>query len=65
MWSNRNFNPDPSLRVSPERGNVAFASTSMGWCFTLGSFAKMYADTFGESLLASQTAQSRLLGIYL
>jgi U5 small nuclear ribonucleoprotein component len=43
----RNFNPDPSLRVSPERGNVAFASTSMGWCFTLGSFAKMYADTFG------------------
>lgn len=41
------INPDPALRVSPERGNVAFASASMGWCFTLGSFAKMYADTYG------------------
>ncbi|GAA5977414.1 hypothetical protein JCM10908_004971 [Rhodotorula pacifica] len=41
------IDPDPSLRVSPERGNVAFASTQMGWCFTLKSFAKMYADTFG------------------
>lgn len=44
-----NVNPDPELRVSPERGNVAFASTSMGWCFTLSSFAKMYNDTYGES----------------
>lgn len=33
-------------RVSPEKGNVAFASSSMGWCFTLGSFAKMYAETY-------------------
>ncbi|GAA5944755.1 hypothetical protein JCM1841_000570 [Sporobolomyces salmonicolor] len=41
------FNPDPALRVSPEKGNVAFASTQMGWCFTLKSFAKMYADTYG------------------
>ncbi|GAA5871498.1 hypothetical protein JCM1840_002911 [Sporobolomyces johnsonii] len=41
------LNPDPSLRVSPEKGNVAFASTQMGWCFTLKSFAKMYADTYG------------------
>lgn len=41
------IDPDPALRVSPERGNVAFASTQMGWCFTLKSFAKMYADTFG------------------
>ncbi|GAA5942805.1 116 kDa U5 small nuclear ribonucleoprotein component [Sporobolomyces koalae] len=40
-------NPDPSLRVSPEKGNVAFASTQMGWCFTLKSFAKMYSDTYG------------------
>ncbi|CAE6469165.1 unnamed protein product [Rhizoctonia solani] len=38
------INPDPSLRLSPERGNVAFASTEMGWCFTLRSFAQMYAD---------------------
>jgi U5 small nuclear ribonucleoprotein component len=41
------INPDPALRVSPELGNVAFASTSMGWSFTLKSFAKMYRDTYG------------------
>lgn len=34
-------------RVSPEKGNVLFACTSMGWCFTLKSFAKMYSDGFG------------------
>ncbi|PGH18508.1 hypothetical protein AJ80_04478 [Polytolypa hystricis UAMH7299] len=33
-------------RLSPERGNVAFACTSMNWCFTLQSFAKMYSDTY-------------------
>lgn len=35
--------------MSPENGNVAFASTDMAWCFTLRSFAQMYADTYGES----------------
>ena len=35
-------------RVSPEKGNVAFASSSMNWCFTLPSFAKMYADSFED-----------------
>ena len=34
-------------RISPEKGNVLFSCTSMGWCFTLGSFAKMYSDSFG------------------
>jgi U5 small nuclear ribonucleoprotein component len=34
-------------RLSPEKGNVLFACTSMGWCFTLASFAKMYSDSFG------------------
>ncbi|KAI0008164.1 P-loop containing nucleoside triphosphate hydrolase protein [Xylariaceae sp. FL0662B] len=33
-------------RLSPEKGNVLFASSEMGWCFTLESFAKMYADSF-------------------
>lgn len=32
-----------SRRLSPEKGNVAFACSSMGWCFTLPSFTKMYA----------------------
>ncbi|KAG8922693.1 hypothetical protein FRC01_013720 [Tulasnella sp. 417] len=42
------INPDPELRLSPERGNVAFASSQMGYCFTLSSFAKLYADTYGS-----------------
>lgn len=40
---------DPELRLSPERGNVAFASTDMCYCFTLNSFARMYASTYGQS----------------
>lgn len=47
------INSDPDLRLSPERGNVAFASTDLGWCFTLKSFAQMYADTYGEEYLFS------------
>jgi U5 small nuclear ribonucleoprotein component len=33
-----------SRRLSPEKGNVAFACSSMNWCFTLESFAKMYVE---------------------
>lgn len=33
-------------RLSPEKGNVMFACSSMGWCFTLPSFARMYADSY-------------------
>jgi hypothetical protein len=44
------INPDESLRLSPERGNVAFASAQMGWVFTLRSFAQMYSDTYGKSI---------------
>ncbi|KAF2096651.1 116 kda u5 small nuclear ribonucleoprotein-like protein component [Rhizodiscina lignyota] len=36
-----------SRRISPEKGNVAFACSTMGWCFTLQSFAKMYEDSYG------------------
>jgi U5 small nuclear ribonucleoprotein component len=49
-----------SRRVSPEKGNVAFACSTLGWCFTLQSFAKMYAQTY-PSLSASDFAQ-RLWG---
>lgn len=35
-------------RVSPEKGNVAFACSDMNWCFTLPSFTKMYADTYAK-----------------
>ncbi|KAF9782174.1 P-loop containing nucleoside triphosphate hydrolase protein [Thelephora terrestris] len=41
------IDPDPALRLSPENGNVAFASTDMHWCFTLRSFARMYAEAYG------------------
>ncbi|KAJ7922820.1 hypothetical protein B0H13DRAFT_2230372 [Mycena leptocephala] len=44
------IDPDPELRLSPETGNVAFASTDMNWCFTLRSFAQMYADAYDASL---------------
>jgi U5 small nuclear ribonucleoprotein component len=32
--------------VSPILGNVCFASSLYGFCFTLKSFAKLYADTY-------------------
>ncbi|KAG0644805.1 P-loop containing nucleoside triphosphate hydrolase protein [Tuber brumale] len=35
-----------NMRLSPEKGNICFACASMGWCFSLASFAKMYADTY-------------------
>ncbi|KAI9728008.1 MAG: hypothetical protein M1828_005413 [Chrysothrix sp. TS-e1954] len=35
-------------RVSPEKGNVAFACSSMEWVFTLQSFAKMYSDSYDK-----------------
>lgn len=34
--------------VSPLLGNVCFASPQYSICFTLGSFSKIYADTYGE-----------------
>ena len=35
-------------RLSPEKGNVAFACSSMGWCFTLPSFAKLYTESYPD-----------------
>lgn len=37
--------------VSPLLGNVCFASSQYSICFTLGSFAKIYSDTYGETTL--------------
>lgn len=36
-------------RLSPEKGNVAFACSSTGWVFSLPSFAKMYADNYPKT----------------
>jgi U5 small nuclear ribonucleoprotein component len=38
---------EATKRISPELGNVCFASSAHGWSFTLASFAKIYTDTFG------------------
>ncbi|PVU99753.1 hypothetical protein BB559_000429 [Furculomyces boomerangus] len=35
-----------SMRLSPELGNVCFASSEYGWCFSLDSFAKKYVDNW-------------------
>ncbi|KAL5285301.1 EFTUD2 family protein [Megaselia abdita] len=39
-------NGDENAIVSPILGNVCFASSLFGICFTLKSFAKLYADTY-------------------
>lgn len=49
-----------SKRISPEKGNVLFSCTSLGWCFTLPSFAKMYADMYGD--INTQDFATRLWG---
>ena len=36
------------LMVSPLLGNVCFASSYYRFCFTLNSFSKIYADTYGN-----------------
>ncbi|XP_032891274.1 116 kDa U5 small nuclear ribonucleoprotein component [Amblyraja radiata] len=42
------YSTDENLIVSPLLGNVCFASSQYSICFTLGSFAKIYADTYGD-----------------
>ncbi len=53
-------------RLSPEKGNVLFACSSMGWCFTLQSFAKLYSDSYlgsrGNKGIDSQELARRLWG---
>lgn len=51
-----------TYRVSPEKGNVAFACGSMGWCFTLPSFARMYADFYPKAEFDSMEFSKRLWG---
>ncbi|KAI4163758.1 MAG: hypothetical protein LQ342_002531 [Letrouitia transgressa] len=49
-------------RVSPEKGNVAFACSSLGWSFTLPSFAKIYMEKYPDSNLGSIDFGRRLWG---
>ncbi|CAB3387421.1 Hypothetical predicted protein [Cloeon dipterum] len=42
------YSEDENVQIfSPLNGNVCFASAQYGVCFTLQSFAKIYADTYG------------------
>ena len=45
------YSTDENLILSPLLGNVCFSSSQYSICFTLGSFAKIYADTFGKLCL--------------
>ncbi|KAJ1921098.1 hypothetical protein H4219_000957 [Mycoemilia scoparia] len=54
---------DPGLLLSPNRGNVCFASSDYGWCFSLESFAQLYIDTWGKGIaLSHQDLAKRLWG---
>ncbi|KAJ1026776.1 hypothetical protein NDA16_002073 [Ustilago loliicola] len=55
---------NPALQLGPERGNVAFASTQMGYCFTLRSFAKLYAETYNAGVDVDAFAQRLWGNIY-
>ncbi|KAK5131309.1 hypothetical protein LTR08_001148 [Meristemomyces frigidus] len=50
------------FRVSPEKGNVAFGCGAMGWCLTLPSFAKMYAESYPSAEFDSGEFSKRLWG---
>eukprot|EP00842_Homolaphlyctis_polyrhiza_P004068 jgi/Hompol1/4662/HPOL_003823-RA len=51
-------------RVSPELGNVCFASSLGGWSFTLQSFARMYAEHSAESFDSDEFARRLWGNIY-
>lgn len=44
-------NNSSKFRLSPEKGNVCFASAAMNWCFSLTQFAKFYADEYKGVML--------------
>ncbi|EME44195.1 hypothetical protein DOTSEDRAFT_71873 [Dothistroma septosporum NZE10] len=51
-----------NFRVSPERGNVAFACSSMEWSFTLPSFARTYAESYPRADFDVNEFSKRLWG---
>lgn len=57
----RNTPGGENIRLSPELGNVCFASSQTGWCFNLKSFARLYADSYGKLIIKShKEVHSRL-----
>ena len=47
---------DEELELSPEKGNVAFASAADGWAFRTGQFAALYAAKLGMKGAALERA---------
>lgn len=45
------INRSSDLRLSPEKGNVCFASPIMDWCFSLKTFATFYAEQYKGVML--------------
>ncbi|KAI8975759.1 P-loop containing nucleoside triphosphate hydrolase protein [Mycotypha africana] len=50
-----------NVRLSPELGNVCFASSQTAWVFSLKSFAKLYADSYEADIDVNDFAK-RLWG---
>jgi len=62
-WVPNSLDPTkPPPRISPERGNVCFASAAHGWCFSLLSFAKLYTDYHQQPGLGPKELAKRLWG---
>ena len=62
MHTHSTFSGDPDAHImSPLLGNVCFASTLYGFCFTLDSFAKLYVNSHGGGFSPSDLAK-RLWG---
>mmetsp|Transcript_12614 Transcript_12614/g.18871 ORF Transcript_12614/g.18871 Transcript_12614/m.18871 type:complete len:983 (+) Transcript_12614:67-3015(+) len=53
-----------SEKISPELGNVCFASAYYGWMFTLESFAKIYSD-YHETFTAKEFSRKLWGNVYL
>ena len=49
-------------RLSPELGNVVFASAQQGWSFTLASFAKIYGRSTKSTAWDEEAFMQRLWG---
>jgi U5 small nuclear ribonucleoprotein component len=51
-----------AIRLSPDLGNVCFASSQTGWIFSLDSFAKLYADAYDDADFEIAAFAKRLWG---
>jgi U5 small nuclear ribonucleoprotein component len=60
--NNNENNQKKPLKLSPELGNVCFASAQHGWSFTLLSFATLYCQRYPKFPLKPEDLAKRLWG---